>query len=149
MVRHNNGQSIYFSRNIYTVHKAFIFLLESHIYTSKYIYIYNAIQERYKGIIKINLCTLFSINYTVIPFQHFHKKWARRVKTWLDQPVQKKIRRDKRRVKAAALAPRPASGPLRPLVHCPTQKVIVKASSTTNCMLNFCVMNDNFIRFKC
>mmetsp|Transcript_26198 Transcript_26198/g.25039 ORF Transcript_26198/g.25039 Transcript_26198/m.25039 type:complete len:212 (+) Transcript_26198:51-686(+) len=58
----------------------------------------------------------------VIPFQHFHKKWARRVKTWLDQPVQKKIRRDKRRVKAAALAPRPASGPLRPLVHCPTQK---------------------------
>jgi large subunit ribosomal protein L13e len=58
----------------------------------------------------------------VIPFQHFHKKWARRVKTWLDQPVQKRIRSDKRKIKAAKLAPRPASGALRPLVHCPTQK---------------------------
>ena len=60
----------------------------------------------------------------VIPFQHFHKKWARRVKTWLDQPAQKKIRRETRRAKAAKDAPRPASGPLRPLVHCPTQKVM-------------------------
>jgi large subunit ribosomal protein L13e len=58
----------------------------------------------------------------VIPFQHFHKKWARRVKTWLDQPVQKRIRSEKRKIKAAKLAPRPASGALRPLVHCPTQK---------------------------
>jgi large subunit ribosomal protein L13e len=58
----------------------------------------------------------------VVPFQHFHKKWARRVKTWLEQPIQKKIRRDRRKEKAAALAPRPASGPLRPVVHCPTQK---------------------------
>jgi len=58
----------------------------------------------------------------VIPYQHFHKKWARRVKTWLDQPAQKKIRRERRKEKAAKLAPRPASGPLRPLVHCPTQK---------------------------
>ena len=59
---------------------------------------------------------------SLVPFQHFHKKWARRVKTWLDQPAQKKIRRDKRRAKAAKEAPRPASGSLRPLVHCPTQK---------------------------
>jgi hypothetical protein len=59
----------------------------------------------------------------VIPNQHFHKKWARRVKTWLDQPSQKKIRRERRKDKAAKLAPRPSSGPLRPLVHCPTQKV--------------------------
>ena len=58
----------------------------------------------------------------VIPGQHFHKKWAERVKTWLHQPAQKKIRRDKRKEKAAALAPRPSSGVLRPLVHCPTQK---------------------------
>lgn len=58
----------------------------------------------------------------IIPNQHFHKKWARRVKTWFQQPVQKKIRRDKRKVKAAAIAPRPAAGPLKPLVHCPTQK---------------------------
>lgn len=60
---------------------------------------------------------------TVVPYQHFHKKWARRVKTWLDQPAQKKIRRDRRKQKAAAIAPRPSSGALRPLVHCPTQKV--------------------------
>jgi len=58
----------------------------------------------------------------IIPNQHFHKKWARRVKTWFQQPIQKKIRREKRKVKAAAIAPRPASGPLKPLVHCPTQK---------------------------
>ena len=58
----------------------------------------------------------------VVPNQHFHKKWQRRVKTWLQQPVQKKIRRDKRKVKAATIAPRPIAGPLRPLVHCPTRK---------------------------
>eukprot|EP00349_Pseudokeronopsis_sp_Brazil_P003314 CAMPEP_0202964202 /NCGR_PEP_ID=MMETSP1396-20130829/8280_1 /ASSEMBLY_ACC=CAM_ASM_000872 /TAXON_ID= /ORGANISM="Pseudokeronopsis sp., Strain Brazil" /LENGTH=202 /DNA_ID=CAMNT_0049686121 /DNA_START=31 /DNA_END=639 /DNA_ORIENTATION=+ len=62
----------------------------------------------------------------VIPFQHFHKKWARRVKTWLDQPAQKKIRRERRKVKAAKISPRPSSGSLRPLVHCPTQKYNTK-----------------------
>ena len=58
----------------------------------------------------------------VVPNNHFHKDWARRVKTWFQQPIQKKIRREKRRIRAAEIAPRPASGPLRPLVHCPTQK---------------------------
>lgn len=58
----------------------------------------------------------------VIPNQHFHKKWQRRVKTWLDQPAQKKIRRTTRKEKAAKIAPAPTSGALRPLVHCPTQK---------------------------
>uniref|UniRef100_A0A7S1HPI4 60S ribosomal protein L13 n=1 Tax=Phaeocystis cordata TaxID=118079 RepID=A0A7S1HPI4_9EUKA len=58
----------------------------------------------------------------VIPGQHFHKDWAKRVKTWFGQPVQKKIRRDLRKEKAAKNAPRPSSGSLRPLVHCPTQK---------------------------
>ena len=58
----------------------------------------------------------------VIPNQHFHKDWARRVKTWFQQPIQKKIRAQKRKEKAARLAPRPASGPLRPMVHCQTQK---------------------------
>ncbi len=43
-------------------------------------------------------------------------------KTWFQQPIQKKIRRAKRQEKAAAIAPRPASGNLKPLVHCPTQK---------------------------
>lgn len=60
--------------------------------------------------------------YTAIPGQHFHKKWQRRVKTWLDQPKQKKARREARKIKAAAQAPRPVEGSLRPLVHCPTQK---------------------------
>ncbi|RYG64398.1 hypothetical protein EON64_14080 [archaeon] len=59
----------------------------------------------------------------VIPFQHFHKKWARRVRTWFDQPAQKRIRKEKRKVAAVKAAPRPAAGLLRPLVRCPTQKV--------------------------
>lgn len=62
----------------------------------------------------------------VIPNQHFHKDWARRVKTWFSQPIQKKLRRDKRKIKAAQNAPRPSSGALRPLVHCPTQKYNAK-----------------------
>ena len=52
-----------------------------------------------------------------IPHQHFHKDWDKRVKTWFNQPAQKKIRRDKRKEKAAAIAPRPASGDLRPVVR--------------------------------
>jgi large subunit ribosomal protein L13e len=62
----------------------------------------------------------------VIPNQHFRKHWHERVKCHFSQPVQKKIRRQKRMEKAAAIAPRPASGPLRPYVHCPTQKYNTK-----------------------
>jgi large subunit ribosomal protein L13e len=58
----------------------------------------------------------------VIPNLHFHKQWARRVKTWFDQPGQKKARRLARQAKAAAIAPRPVAGLLRPAVHCQTQK---------------------------
>lgn len=68
----------------------------------------------------------------VIPNQHFHKKWAGgttghargplHVVDWFDQPAKKKTRRLKRAAKAAAIAPRPTSGPLRPVVHCPTIK---------------------------
>ena len=58
----------------------------------------------------------------VIPNAHFRKEWDTRVKTWFGQPAQKKARRQKRQEKAAAMAPRPASGALRPYVHCPTQK---------------------------
>lgn len=57
-----------------------------------------------------------------IPNQHFHKKWERRVRTWFDQPAQKKARSTKRKAKAAAIFPRPAAGPLRPVVRCPTKK---------------------------
>ena len=46
----------------------------------------------------------------------------RRVKTWLDQPMKKKARRIARAEKAAASAPRPTDGALRPVVRCPTVK---------------------------
>mmetsp|Transcript_14223 Transcript_14223/g.23670 ORF Transcript_14223/g.23670 Transcript_14223/m.23670 type:complete len:208 (+) Transcript_14223:70-693(+) len=62
----------------------------------------------------------------VIPNQHYHKHWAQRVKSWFKQPIQKKLRRDKRKEKAAKNAPRPAEGDLRPVVHCPTQKYNAK-----------------------
>jgi len=64
-----------------------------------------------------------------IPNQHFHKKWANasrgplKVKSWFNQPIQKKRRREKRQEKASAAAPAPVSGSLRPLVQCPTRKV--------------------------
>ncbi len=68
----------------------------------------------------------------VVPNQHFHKKWSAgpsgmsrgplKVITWFDQPGQKKARRMKRAAKAAAVAPRPTGGLLRPAVHCPTIK---------------------------
>ena len=62
----------------------------------------------------------------IIPNAHFRKHWQRRVKTWFNQPGQKKRRRVKRLRKAAAVAPRPAAGPLRPVVHCPTARYNIK-----------------------
>nr|ACK44340.1 ribosomal protein L13 [Drosophila silvestris] len=56
----------------------------------------------------------------MIPNQHYHKWWQRHVRTWFNQPA-RKIRRHENRVKKAkAVFPRPASGPLRPVVRCPT-----------------------------
>ena len=49
-----------------------------------------------------------------------------RVKTWLDQPARKQRRRAARQAKAAAVAPRPAAGPLRPVVRCQTQRYNMK-----------------------
>ena len=62
-----------------------------------------------------------------VPHQHFHKDWDKRVKTWFNQPIQKKIRRDKRKEKAAAMAPAPVAGALRPVVRCPTRKYNTKS----------------------
>lgn len=45
---------------------------------------------------------------------------VRFVKTWFNQPARKERRRNARLAKAARLAPRPASGPVRPVVHCST-----------------------------
>lgn len=56
----------------------------------------------------------------MIPNGHFHKDWQRYVKTWFNQPARKYRRRQNRIKKAKAVAPRPARGPLRPIVRCPT-----------------------------
>ena len=61
-----------------------------------------------------------------LPNAHFKKDWDRRVKTWFDQAGQKRRRRLLRKEKAAAIAPRPAAGLLRPIVRCPTQKYNMK-----------------------
>ena len=61
-------------------------------------------------------------NNNVVPNAHFKKQWQRRVKCWFNQPARKKRRRLARQAKAAAVAPRPVSGLLRPVVRCPTQK---------------------------
>mmetsp|Transcript_7704 Transcript_7704/g.11598 ORF Transcript_7704/g.11598 Transcript_7704/m.11598 type:complete len:208 (+) Transcript_7704:41-664(+) len=56
----------------------------------------------------------------VIQNSHFRKHWQRRVKTWFDQPARKLRRRENRVKKALKVAPRPAKGPLRPVVRCQT-----------------------------
>eukprot|EP01025_Chloroclados_australasicus_P057384 TRINITY_DN714_c0_g1_i1.p1 TRINITY_DN714_c0_g1~~TRINITY_DN714_c0_g1_i1.p1 ORF type:complete len:310 (+),score=20.84 TRINITY_DN714_c0_g1_i1:106-930(+) len=57
-----------------------------------------------------------------VPNQHFKKKWQFNVKTWFNQPARKVRRRKARAEKAAKLFPRPAAGPLRPVVHSQTVK---------------------------
>jgi len=56
----------------------------------------------------------------MVPNAHFHKYWQRHVRTWFNQPARKQRRRQNRVKKARALFPRPAAGPLRPIVHCPS-----------------------------
>lgn len=56
----------------------------------------------------------------MIPNAHFHKYWQRHVRTWFNQPARKQRRRQNRVKKARALFPRPASGPIRPIVRCPS-----------------------------
>lgn len=62
----------------------------------------------------------------MIPNGHFHKDWQRYVKTWFNQPARKFRRKQNRIKKAKAVAPRPAKGPLRPIVRCPTIKYHTK-----------------------
>jgi len=58
-----------------------------------------------------------------IPNQHFHKVCQQdHIRTWFNQPARKKRRRLMRQKKAAAMAPRPAAGLLRPVVHPSTVK---------------------------
>ncbi|XP_049979705.1 60S ribosomal protein L13-like isoform X2 [Alexandromys fortis] len=51
---------------------------------------------------------------------HFHKDWQQLVDTWFNQPARKIRRRKARQAKAHRIAPCPASGPIRPIVRCPT-----------------------------
>jgi large subunit ribosomal protein L13e len=58
----------------------------------------------------------------VIPNNHFRKEWDLRVRTWFNQPARKHRRRAVRKARAAADAPAPADGALRPVVRCQTAK---------------------------
>lgn len=62
----------------------------------------------------------------VIPNVHFKKDWKNRVRTWFNQPMRAKRRRNNRIKKARAIAPRPVAGALRPSVRCPTFKYHTK-----------------------
>eukprot|EP00747_Dinoflagellata_sp_TGD_P122639 gnl/TRDRNA2_/TRDRNA2_173664_c0_seq7.p1 gnl/TRDRNA2_/TRDRNA2_173664_c0~~gnl/TRDRNA2_/TRDRNA2_173664_c0_seq7.p1 ORF type:complete len:247 (-),score=60.33 gnl/TRDRNA2_/TRDRNA2_173664_c0_seq7:100-759(-) len=70
----------------------------------------------------------------VIPNVHFRKVNGqqagyfnrRYMRTWLNQAGRKKSRSIARKKRAAALAPRPAAGLLRPVVHPPTQRYNMK-----------------------
>ncbi|KAM4859515.1 large ribosomal subunit protein eL13-like [Thomomys bottae] len=55
---------------------------------------------------------------------HFHKDWQRCVASWFNQPA-RKIRRRKAR-QAKRIAARPATGPIRPIVRCPTVRYHTK-----------------------
>ncbi|XP_062553737.1 large ribosomal subunit protein eL13 [Armigeres subalbatus] len=57
---------------------------------------------------------------------HFHKYWQRHIRTWFNQPARKIRRRQNRIKKAKAVFPRPAAGPLRPVVRCPSQRYNTK-----------------------
>jgi large subunit ribosomal protein L13e len=57
----------------------------------------------------------------IIPNGHFKKYWQRYVRTWFDQPGQKKARSLRRKARAEKMAPRPAQL-VRPEVTCPTQR---------------------------
>ncbi|KAL7056936.1 hypothetical protein AAHC03_019239 [Spirometra sp. Aus1] len=48
------------------------------------------------------------------------------VRTWFNQPARKHRRQEARKAKAKRIAPKPASGPLRPIVNCPTQRYNMK-----------------------
>lgn len=62
----------------------------------------------------------------MIPNGHFHKYWQRHIRTWFNQPARKFRRRQNRIKKAKAVFPRPAAGPLRPIVRCPSQRYNTK-----------------------
>ena len=67
------------------------------------------------------------IDSQVVANIHYKKWWQRYVRTWFDQAGRKQRRRKTRQEKAAAVAPRPTGGKLRPMVHGMTQRYNSKA----------------------
>lgn len=65
----------------------------------------------------------------VLPNAHFHKKWQLHVRTWFNQAASKTRRHRKRLEKAQRVAPRPAKGSLRPIVHSTTRRYNMKVRS--------------------
>lgn len=65
----------------------------------------------------------------MIPNAHFHKWWQRFVRTWFNQPARKYRRRQNRIKKAKAVFPRPAAGPVRSIVRCPSIRYHTKLRS--------------------
>lgn len=57
-----------------------------------------------------------------LPNAHFKKDWQFRVKVKLNQAARKSKRASVRQSKAAAIAPRPAQGKVRPVVHSTSQR---------------------------
>jgi large subunit ribosomal protein L13e len=55
-----------------------------------------------------------------VPNDHLRKYGYHRVKTYFDDPARKVRRQKARAARVKRIAPRPAEGPLRPLVRCPT-----------------------------
>merc|ERR1719498_214705 len=70
-------------------------------------------------------CAVMKHNQVVANI-HYKKWWQRYVRTWFDQAGRKERRRANRQKKAAAIAPRPTAGSLRPAVHCMTQRYNTK-----------------------
>lgn len=65
-------------------------------------------------------------NNHMISKNHFHKSWQTNVKCWFNQPFRKQRKHAKRVAKAFSIAPRPAKGPVRPVVQCPTTRYNTK-----------------------
>ena len=81
----------------------------------------------------------------MIPNGHFHKDWDTRVKTWFNQPA-KKLKRKARRVeKAKRIFPRPAAGPIRPVVRCPTFRYNIRVRAGRGFTLEELKVKNNFV----
>ena len=62
----------------------------------------------------------------IVHKNHFRKKWQFMVRTWFNQPARKHRRQEARKAKARRVAPKPACGPLRPIINCPTFRYNMK-----------------------